>query len=600
MPEKGYHGMGSVGKHAFRRYAEYALPYKWRVVVVLAAGAAVFVLPMGSAWLAKILVDEAIIAGDHRLLWRIAAGFTVLEVLRAIALFIRGANRIELNNAMVFDLRQDLWKHLQRLSLGYHQSRPTGSIVSRLMGDVDAAQNMISSGMINVGIDTVCGLGTLAIMFTLNWQMTLVTAIILPVYGVLYRVVNPQLRVASHGVREQTAVLSGSAVERLGGIALVQSFAQEGAEAGNFAQQSEELRGLAVKRGRLNLTLKSISQFLVRMGGHSLWIVGGLMAMNTAAPAEQRLTLGGIVLFTGIANHLYGPVQRLSDINILYQNSMAAIERIFAVFDTTPAITDRRDARRRPPEKGDVEFRNAGFRYGDEHGDVLRDLSFHVEAGCRAAIVGESGAGKSTLVMLIPRLYDVTEGAILIDGVDVRDYSRRKFRRSIGIVLQDTILFSGTIRENLRYGNRKATQEQIEEAAGMANAYDFITSFPKGFETVIGERGLTLSGGQRQRISIARTILQDPRILILDEATSSLDSESENLIADALETVMQGRTSLIIAHRLSTVVNSDVTLVLHGGRLVEKGKHARLLERGGYYKHLFDEQFARVKKSRGE
>jgi len=287
---------------------------------------------------------------------------------------------------------------------------------------------------------------------------------------------------------------------------------------------------------------------------------------------------------------LYGPIQRRSEVNLIYQTSMAAIERVFAIFDCTPAVQNRPGALDKEPALGDVVFDGVCFNYAARP-PVLRDLSFTVAPGDRVAIVGESGAGKSTLVTLIPRLYDVTGGTIRIDGIDVRDYRLMRLRRSIGIVLQESILFSGTVAENLRYGNKRAKKSDIIEAAQAANAHDFIMELPEDYNTIIGERGLNLSGGQRQRLSLARTILQNPRVLILDEATSSLDSESENLITEALQRVMAGRTCLIIAHRLSTVIGADRLLVLKAGRLVEQGPHEELLAAGGYYRYLFEQQF---------
>jgi len=366
----------------------------------------------------------------------------------------------------------------------------------------------------------------------------------------------------------------------------VQSFAQESSENEFFAQQADELRDRAVRRGRLSQTLSAASSFLITTAGVLVWVVGAYLIVG-----DGRLTVGRLIQFTGSAAVLYRPIRRFSEINIVYQTSMAAIERVFAIFDVVPELRNRKDPVGGFPGMGGVAFDCVTFRYEDDGPYVLRDLSLTVQPGERVAIVGESGAGKSTLVTLIPRLYDVTGGAIRIDGIDVRDYRLRQLRRSIGIVLQDTILFSGSVRENLRYGRKNATEKEITAAAKAANAHEFISEMPDGYDGVIGERGLTLSGGQRQRVSLARTILQNPRILILDEATSSLDSESENLIAEALERVMAGRTCLIIAHRLSTILSAERILVLKQGQLEEEGRHAELLAAGGYYSYLFEQQF---------
>ena len=447
---------------------------------------------------------------------------------------------------------------------------------------------MINGGIVNVVIDGVSGIAALAVLLAISWKLTLLVLAVLPLYGFLYHKINPQIRQASRDVQEQTSVISGTAVERLNGIALVQSFAQEPAETHYFAAQADELRTRAVRRGKLNNTLKAIAQMLIAIGGYMVWIVGGYMAI------AESITSGQIVQFIAVAALLYLPMQRFSQINIVYQTSMAAIERVFAIFDMVPEVQNRPGVPDRTVQKGNIQFDNVSFRYGDGP-LVLQDVGFMLQGGQRVAMVGESGAGKSTVATLISRLYDVTEGAILIDGIDIRDYPLRSLRRSIGIVLQETILFSGTISENLRYGRKEASEEEIIAAAKSANIDGFINSLPEGYDSHIGEHGLTLSGGQRQRMSLARTILQNPRILILDEATSSLDSESENLITAALEHVMLGRTCLIIAHRLSTIIKADCIVVLKGGHIVEQGPHDQLLATSGYYQYLFEQQFDPIK-----
>ena len=583
--------MASSKKRVLFRYLAYAKPYRWLIGLVIVSGIAKFTIPLIPAYIVRVIVDEVIgnaaglsVAVRQGMLWWLGGALLGVVAVEAAVMYLRGVSTVKVATSVVFDVRQALWRHLQRLSLGFHASRPTGSILSRLMSDISASQQMIHGGIANVCIDAVSGTVGLVVLLSISWKLTLLVLGVLPLYAVLYRKINPRIRQASHEVREQTSVMSGTAVERLNGIAVVQSFAQEPAEERNFAAQAEELRGRSVRRGRLSHMLKAASEFMITGVGASVWVVGGFLAMN------EGITVGQLIQFTAVAAVLYRPIRRFSEINIVYQNSMAAIERVFAIFDIVPEVRGRPDVPDRAPQAGEIIFDDVSFAYGDGP-EVLSEVSFSVRPGERMAIVGESGAGKSTLVTLIPRLYDVTGGAIRIDGTDVRDYPLRRLRREIGIVLQDTILFSGTVRENLRYGWKKAGEAEIVEAAQAANAHEFITELPDGYDTVIGERGLTLSGGQRQRISLARTILQNPRILILDEATSSLDSESENLIAEALERAQVGRTCLIIAHRLSTVVGADRVLVFRRGRLVEDGTHADLLGAGGYYGYLFDQQF---------
>ena len=585
--------MKASKRHAFFRYLAFVKPYRWTVVAVIVLGVGKFALPLIPATIYKHIVDRVIwnLPGwsDARrveLLAWLAAGLVGVTVVGSIVQYVGGMLMIRLSTSMTFGVRRHMWRHLQRLSLGFHQSRPTGSLLSRLMSDITEGQRLLSGGIINVFVDLGAGSIALVALMLISWKLTLLVLAVLPIYGVLYRKVNPRIRRASHAVREQAAVMSGVAVERLNGVALVQSFAQEPEETRHFSEQAGELRDRTVRRGKLSISLNTVSQFVVEIGTRAIWVVGALMAVR------GEITPGDIIRFVAVAGMLYRPIRRLSEINVQFQTSMAAIERIFGILDVVPEVRGPRKADPDlAPSAGRVEFDKVSFSYDEESGNVLQDVSFTIEPGRRVAVVGESGAGKSTLVTLIPRLYDMKAGAIRIDGVDVREYDLKRLRRSIGIVLQDTILFSGTVVENLRYGWKDAGMQEVIAAAKAANAHEFVSELPAGYETVIGERGMTLSGGQRQRISLARTILQDPKILILDEATSSLDSGSENLIAEAFERVMAGRTSLIIAHRLSTVVGADRILVLKEGRLVESGPHTELLARGDHYSYLFDQQF---------
>ncbi|MGC9453382.1 MAG: ABC transporter ATP-binding protein [Phycisphaerae bacterium] len=584
--------MSSSRRHPLWRYLSYAAPYKWWIVLMCVGGVAKFTLPMIPAALSRTIVDDVInnirgLAEPRRveLLWWIAGGMGVVAVGEAVAIFVRGYYTVKVSSSVAFDIRRDLWRHMQRLSLGYHQSRPTGTLLTRLMNDIAVSQQMVQGGIGNVVIDSGSGIIALIVLLSISWELTLIVLGVMPLYAILYRKLNPRLRQASYDVQEQRSVMSGSAVERLNGIALIQSFAQEKSEQRHFRDHAGELRGRSIRRGRLHQSISSLSNLLVAFGSAGVWVVGGYLAVR------GRLTSGEIIQFTATAALLYLPIRRFSEINNVYQMSIAAIERVFEVFDDVPAVQDKPDVRRRSVERGEIEFDHVSFSYRRDKPPVLHDVSFHIEPGRRVAVVGESGAGKSTLVTLIPRLFDVTEGAIRIDGVDVRDYRLRDLRRSIGIVLQETILFSGTIRENLRYGRKDATEDEIVEAAKVANAHRFIVELPDGYDTEVGEHGVSLSGGQRQRVSLARAILQDPKVLILDEATSSLDSESENLIVEAMQRVMAGRTSLVIAHRLSTILDADRILVLSKGRLVEDGPHDELLARNGAYRHLFEQQF---------
>jgi ATP-binding cassette, subfamily B, putative efflux pump len=602
--------MGSWKQHPFFRFLKFAKPYKSRIVWMLVLGLVQYGMSIASITTIRLIINWVIdrkgenvnppawimdISPLTVLLW-IFLGWFTLEVIKIFVIYMDGMNMTKFSQSLVLDLRQTMWGHLQRLGLSYHNTTSTGSLHSRLMGDIAEAQSLLASSLPRLTIDAIFGVVAVGMLLWISWQLTLVTLVVLPLYVWLFKHFNPRIRSNHKQLREHHADMSGHAVERLGAISVVQTFAQEDAESQTFAGNSRRIYDRQIVVGQYNHMLRALSNFLVQIGSIAPWFVGAWIIVESADIVEdvKKLNLGELTQFVGIAAMMYWPVRLLGDTSVIYQRAMASIERVFEVLDEAPGIPNRSDAVNRVPGMGWIQFEGVNFAYPDRP-PVLKDLNFQVAPGERVAIVGESGAGKSTLVTLIPRLYDIGSGEISIDGIDIRDYQLRKLRRSIGIVLQDSILFSGSIRENLLYGNKEATEEEILESAKLANAHNFISELPEGYETVVGQRGVTLSGGQRQRISIARTILHNPRILIFDEATSALDSESENLINEAMRHVMEGRTSLVIAHRLSTVVNADRVLVMKDGVVVEQGMHEDLLAADGYYRYLFEQQFGPLK-----
>ena len=485
---------------------------------------------------------------------------------------------------MMFDLRHALFNHLQRLSLRFYDQERAGSIISRVMNDIGVAQQMVSGGVINVIMDTAMITAVLYITFRLNVTLTLVALTVMPFYVLTYRNLNPKIRSASRRIQEKLAQISGDLFETVSAIAVVQSFTREKSEEKSFVSQIHKHYDRVMRQVVLRNSLSSISQCLSRLGTALILLYGGRLVL------QRQLTMGELVAFYTYVAQLYAPVVRFSEVNDVVQTAIAAIDRIFELFDEVPDVQDVRKPVRRHRIRGEVEFRNVTFEYTPGI-PVLHDVDFRVEPGRMVALVGHSGSGKSTIANLLLRFYDVAQGQILIDGIDVRNYAIKSLRQQIGLVLQETILFSGSLRENIEYGRLNATDEDIAAAAKAANAHDFVLELEDGYETEVGERGVKLSGGQKQRVAITRVMLKNPRILVLDEATSALDSESENLVQEALFRLMQGRTTIVIAHRLSTVTAADEILVIGNGRVIERGTHEELLENGGYYRHICEEQF---------
>jgi len=449
-----------------------------------------------------------------------------------------------------------------------------------------------------------------ALLFSISWRLALAMLAVLPLYLLVFRRLNPRVQAASDTVGRHISQITGNVQEQFSAMALVKTYSAEEREAARFFEENQRHFKHVSRQSHLGHMMGAMSEFLIHIGTTIIIGYGSYLALHGRHP----LSAGDLMRFLGYAGILYAPVKRFAELNLIYQNSLASIRRVFRVFDINPKIQEKPDARALPPQLGAIEFANVYFRYADDSDEsrirldedevdtdaieavfgqhwVLDSVSFHVRVGERVALVGASGSGKTTLVSLLPRLYDVQQGAVLVDGVDVRDYTLKGLRASIAVVQQDSFLFSGTIRENLAYGKPSADMKAIIEAAKAAHAHDFISALPQGYETILGERGINLSGGQRQRLSIARALLKDPKILILDEATSALDSESEALVQQALERLMSNRTSLIIAHRLSTVRHADRILVLSGGRIVETGSHEKLCAHDGVYAKLVRREF---------
>ncbi len=512
---------------------------------------------------------------------------TVIVILLSMGLvmFLRGYLVGIGGQRVIFKLRNDLYEHIQGLSMSFFQQNRSGSIVSRLTSDIALAQNFIGNACTLLWMDSLSVIGIVIWLFLLSPRMATVSLIVLPFWVFSVRFYGQRIRKASHAVQEGLSELSGQVQEKVAGATVVQAFAREKRETRLFHRMHRSLYDRQVTTVRYQALNMATSNVLTSVAPITVVLFGAHEVI------AGRMTTGMMITFWTTLGLFYMPLQRLTDMAAVIANAGAAIDRIFDIFDIAPDIADSPDAVALPAKiEGRVELRNVTFGY-DPEVPILKGLNLDIKPGEVIAFVGPSGAGKSTLVNLVPRFYDVTGGAIFVDGHNIADVKVKSLRNNIGMVLQDNILFTGTIKENILYGRPGATDEEIVEAAVAANAHHFIEALENGYETEIGERGTKLSGGQKQRLAITRAFLRDPRILILDEATSALDSESEKLIQNALNRLMIGRTTLIIAHRLSTIMYADKIVAMQDGRIIEIGSHTDLLAHRGLYYHLYKAQF---------
>ncbi len=592
---------------ALLRLLAYVRPHKKYAAFTVLFGALGFLLSFVYPWIIGSVVDLATEPGTrlpaqarlHRLLELTGYGL-VTGVLHALVVYGRGHFNVHLGDAIVADLRRELFAHLQKLSVAFYSKHRNGSILNRILHDVHAATSVIYGGIIVVGLDAAQLLLAFVLLMGVSWKLTLACVVMFPAYGLVFATMNPRVRKASERLDAHFGELSGTVGERLAGQALIKTYTAEEREVQRFRHEVAQHHHLVVEQSHLGHLVAAYGEVLVHLGTTIVIGYGGWLVMT------HELTAGLMTRFLGYVVILYGPVRRFAELNITYQSGLSSMRRVFRLFDIEPSVQESKRPRLEPPTRGDVKFERVRFRFDRaervtrtsldgvtrDASWVLDGVSFDVTSGQRIAIVGHSGAGKTTLVSLLPRLYDATDGHILVDGVDVREYSLYALRSAIGIVQQDSFIFSGTVRDNIAYGRPSASDAEIEECARAANADEFIRRLPDGYHTWLGERGVNLSGGQRQRISIARALLKDPRILILDEATSALDTETESIVQQALERLMKGRTCLIIAHRLSTIRNADRILVLDEGHIVESGAHSELIGRGGPYARLVEKQSA--------
>ena len=489
---------------------------------------------------------------------------------------------------VMHDLRQALYFHIQRLSLAYHDQKSTGDLISTVTSDIDSIQTFITSSLLDSLINVLTLVGMVGVMFCINWRFTLIALSVAPVLALVVFRYTRSIRKASREVRRKEGEIVSVIQEVLSSMRVVKAFAREDYEVHRLEEESLENVEIALRARGMKARLAPLVQVIVATGtGLVLWF-GARMVL------EGSLSAGSLILFIWYLGKMYKPMQELSKMTDAYSKAATAYERIREILDMEGEVRDRPGAQRVLRLRGQIEFDRVTFGY-DPKCPTLEDVSFRIEPGQVAAFVGPTGAGKTTIISLISRFYDPLSGAVKIDGVDVRRYQQRSLREHISVVLQETVLFQGSIWHNIAYGKPNASRAEILKAAELANATEFIEKLPNGYDTLVGERGVTLSGGQRQRIAIARAVIRNTPILILDEPSSGLDAESERLVFEALDRLMKGKTSIVIAHRLSTIRSADVIFVVEDGKLIESGKHDELAAAGGLYAELYEIQFGALK-----
>ena len=569
----------------FRKLTKFLRPYRKKIFRAILLTATLTLMGLVPPLVIKWFIDEVVGASRWDLLNGLILVLVAVPVVSGAVSFLNNYTIAYIGQRLAFDIRLAMYRHLQRLSLRFYDRMKTGKIMSRIMSDATMIQNMVTQNTITMVTDSISFLFALVIIFLLSWKLSILLLCLLPLYVLNYRFFIRKIRDTNISYRFTMDQITNTLHERIKGTRLVKSYVKEEAETDRFLNDTRQSLNYAMRGMIFSTSFSTASRIINGVGSSIIFCVGCYFVIR------GEMTYGAVTAFMSYALRLLTPALRFTEISNLIQQTLVSADRIFEVLDAEPEVKEVQGAKPLPPIKGHVKFEDVSFEYVPGE-PVLKGIDFEVQPGTTVAFVGHTGCGKTTIGNLLLRLYDLKSGRILIDGHDIAKVTLKSLRSQIGVVLQDTILFNSSIKENIRYGKRRTSDQEVIEAAKIAEIHDFIVDLPHGYDTIVGEGGTQLSVGQKQRIAIARAILTDPGILILDEATSSLDPQSEALIQKALDKVLAGRTSFVIAHRLSTIVNADLIIVMDKGKIIEKGTHMELMKnRDGLYRQLYKQQF---------
>ncbi len=589
LSQYGEGGSGDEGPlintHVVRRMLGFLRPYWRRMLLAFLLMLVATAMTLLTPYLIRIAIDEHIANGDAAGLNRVALLTAAAFILLAISTAVQRFLLTWTGQRVLANMRAAMFDHLQHLSLNYHEGHIVGVTVSRVINDVAVINDLLSQGLITLAGDLLILVGIIGIMLTMSPRLALLTFIVLPLMMLFTYFFSHRARRAYRATRSTVAGVVGNLAEDIGGMRVIQAFVREEQSQARFDRVNDANRRAHINAMSLSLAFMPTVEFLAMLATAIVLFFGG------RAVAADELTIGIMVAFLAYVNRFFQPLQELSQLFTTLQSAMAGGEQVVRLLDAEPAVQDQPNARPMPPIAGHIELDNVTFAYRPEGPDILKNVSIRAEPGQMIALVGPTGAGKTSIANLVLRFYDVQQGAVRIDGIDVREVSQQSLRRQTGLVSQDSFLFMGSVADNIRFAQPAATLEEIETAARLANAHEFIIDLPNGYETQVLEGGANLSVGQRQLLCLARAVLADPRILILDEATAHVDTLTEALIQEALERLFADRTTIVIAHRLSTIQRADWIYVVDDGRVAEQGTHEQLLEQNGIYRNLYERQF---------